>query len=94
VIDPGRRVLRWSEFTERWVRMRIDETRHCGYAPGVHNDAGMAIDRRSNLLDDSILDIDRIGYANRILQIAGKQGANVFDQNGLHDERRSYHRRV
>src|SRR5262249_18260416 len=56
VIDPGRGVLRWSEFTKRRVRMRIDETRNGRYASGVDDNRGTAADRRSNFLDDSILD--------------------------------------
>src|SRR5207249_6841123 len=63
VIDPGGGVLRWSEFTKRRVRMRIDETRNGCYAAGVDDDLGTAADRRSDLLDDSILDIYRIGCA-------------------------------
>ena len=98
VIDPRRGVLRWSEFTKRRVRMRIDETRNGRYASGVDDDLGTAADRRSDLLDDSILDIYRIGCANRILQVPGEQDANVFNQNGFHERRYSgrevYHRRV
>ncbi|PYS10311.1 MAG: hypothetical protein DMG17_25080 [Acidobacteria bacterium] len=85
VIDPRRGVLRWSEFTKRRVRMRIDETRNGRYAAGVDDDLGTA-DRRSDLLDDSILDIYRIGCANRILQVPGEQDANVFNQNGFRGE--------